>query len=476
MSEELQVLVQIIELYGRGLGGLGKAIRFSAKAATKGVEIAKVKSMQHRMKLHYASTGTHKTMKLSALEKLTGNQYNILNIPLENEKELTAFYDRLKKMHVSFAELPDLQMGDGYTQIAYNPMDAEKVKIVVKYYKKRLSESPEDITLEEYMNLAGKDGRELLGELAEKGYTEEAHIEQLTEIQEKVKNEEYIPLSLNIESLLLREEKDAYVMRVPRSLTQSTSEHAIVIKKCDVLLVDQGQTIITCIAKKDNITQYQVDRHGNIMENQATDMNAMDFAKAYQPVGKDRLREIGRLKPFQIEIFPSFNQGQETEKSSLAPDALSEHLTEEEKKIGKILSMENLKTRQSNPEYVPLIFDVETQLVAENQNVYSAILPNNMNEETDRIRCIVIGKEDAILSEDGKKLNVYLKESDESQILEFDSKGEKIREYPLKNEYVAVNCLRENRTGDRILQNHMYDRLMTDNIAHKKTNVGKKVK
>ena len=125
MSEELQALVQIIELYGRGLGGLGKAIRFSAKAATKGVEIAKVKSMQHRMKLYYASTGTHETMKLSALEKLTGNQYNILNIPLENEKELTAFYDRLKKMHVSFAELPDLQMGDGYTQIAYNPMDAE---------------------------------------------------------------------------------------------------------------------------------------------------------------------------------------------------------------------------------------------------------------------------------------------------------------------------------------------------------------
>ena len=31
MSEELQSLVQIIELYGRGLGGLGKAIRFSAK-------------------------------------------------------------------------------------------------------------------------------------------------------------------------------------------------------------------------------------------------------------------------------------------------------------------------------------------------------------------------------------------------------------------------------------------------------------
>ena len=44
MSEELQSLVQIIELYGRGLGGLGKAIRFSAKGAAKGVQIAQVKA------------------------------------------------------------------------------------------------------------------------------------------------------------------------------------------------------------------------------------------------------------------------------------------------------------------------------------------------------------------------------------------------------------------------------------------------
>jgi hypothetical protein len=33
MSEELQSLVQIIELYGKGLG---KALRFSAKGAAKG--------------------------------------------------------------------------------------------------------------------------------------------------------------------------------------------------------------------------------------------------------------------------------------------------------------------------------------------------------------------------------------------------------------------------------------------------------
>lgn len=45
MSEELQSMVQIIELYGRGLGALGRAIRFSAKGAARGVDAAKVKRM-----------------------------------------------------------------------------------------------------------------------------------------------------------------------------------------------------------------------------------------------------------------------------------------------------------------------------------------------------------------------------------------------------------------------------------------------
>lgn len=87
MSKELQSMVQIIELYGRGLGALGRAIRFLAKGAAKGVDVAKVKTMQCKMKLHYASTGNHKTMKLSDLEKLTGGQYNIMNIPWRTKRE-----------------------------------------------------------------------------------------------------------------------------------------------------------------------------------------------------------------------------------------------------------------------------------------------------------------------------------------------------------------------------------------------------
>ena len=83
----------------------------------------------------------------------------ILNIPIEGEKALIPFYDRLKKMRVSFAELPDLKLGDGYTQIAYNPDDVESVRLVIDYYKKKLRETPKDIDIDEYMAMAGPDGR-----------------------------------------------------------------------------------------------------------------------------------------------------------------------------------------------------------------------------------------------------------------------------------------------------------------------------
>ncbi len=185
MSEELTTLVQVLELYGRGLGFLGKAIKFTSKGVRSGVDFVKLKNMQRKMKLHYASQGEHNTMKLKDLEKLTGGNYKILNIPIENEKELLGFYDRLKKLKVSFAELPDLCIGDGFTQIAYDPQDAERVKLVVDYYRKNHSKEPTEISLEDYEKLGGEEGKKILDELAEKGYQVERCTEQIERIHFK---------------------------------------------------------------------------------------------------------------------------------------------------------------------------------------------------------------------------------------------------------------------------------------------------
>lgn len=458
MSEELQSMVQIIELYGRGLGALGRAIRFSAKGAAKGVDVAKVKTMQHKMKLHYASTGNHKTMKVSDLEKLTGGQYNILNIPLENEKELMGFYDRLKKMRVSFAELPDLQLGDGYTQIAYNPMDAENVKLVVQYYRKYLSEMPKDISVDQYMDMAGRDGQELLDELAKKGYAEGMHVEQFAEIQERVQDKSYIPISLNIDTLLLKENKDSYVFRIPKSRLDVALEHAFVVPKKDCLLLDGGKTLVTCLDRQGKTSLYHMNVRSEVLEENPLRISNEELGKAFAPLGRQKIQQLEHLKPEYIDIFPSFNQGQEERTISSAPlsvsepDISEENLTQtipalspEQEKMAQILSAEQVRGYQSGQEYIPVSFDMETEILTNSPNIYAVVLPGTPEDGEEHLRCGIIRKADTRLSEDGKSVTAYLKRDGESVVMVFNDKEEKIKEYRQKNEEIAVGCLKKHR-------------------------------
>lgn len=440
MSEELQSLVQIIELYGKGLGGLGRALRFSAKGAAKGVQIAQVKALQHRMKLHYASEGTHNTMKLADLEKLTGGRYTILNIPLEGEKDLIPFYDRLKKMKVAFAELPDLNLGDGYTQIAYNPENVENVRMVIEYYKKKFREEAREIDLDEYMGMASPGGLEYLDELAAKGYEGMMHVEQLEEIQEQVKSKDYLPVSINIESLLLKEEKDAYVFRVPKGRSTENVGRAICVKKENCLLLDKGQTVITCFKRDEDVMGYDLDRGGHADFTKSTPIELEKLEKAFAPVGEERLAIIDKLKPEYAAIFPSFHEGQEVTEQSLAPQPVPEET------MGKVLSLEKMKEKYQSPEYIPVTFDMETQMVAESPNLYIANLPKEHQESQDFVRCITLDKSSTSLSDDGKRLQAYLKRSESSEITELNLEGKELRKYAKKNEEIATECLKYQRS------------------------------
>ena len=442
MSEELQSLVQIIELYGKGLGGLGRAIRFSAKGAAKGVQIAQVKSLQHRMKLHYASEGTHSTMKLADLEKMTGGRYTILNIPLEDVKDLIAFYDKLKRMKVAFAELPDLNLGDGYTQIAYNPENVENVRMVIDYYKWKFREEAKEIDLDEYMGMASPGGMEYLDELAIKGYEGMMHVEQLEEIQQRINDKEYLPISINIESLLLREEKDAYIFRVPRGRAKDNPSSAIRIKKEECILLDEGQTVITCLTRNGDILGYALDNRQKPDLSEPIKLDVKELEKAFAPVGEERVEMIGKLKPEYVGIFPSFNEGQEVKDESLAHDVVAEA----EQTMEKVLSMEKLKEKYQSAEYIPITFDMDTQMVAESHNIYVVNLPKGHQESQDFVRCICLGKSETKLSEDGKRLKAYLKRSEESEITEYSLDGKKLREYRKKNEEIATECLKHQRS------------------------------
>ena len=266
------------------------------------------------------------------------------------------------------------------------------------------------------------------------------HVEQLEEIQNRINDRGYLPISINIESLLLREEKDAYIFRVPRGRTGEVSSRAIRVKKEDCILLDEGQTVITCLARKEDVLGYALDNRENPDFSEVIRLDIEELEKAFAPVGEERVKLIGKLKPEYAGIFPSFNQGQENGEPSFAPDSVAE------KSMEKVLSMEAMKEKYQSTEYIPVTFDVDTQMVAESQNIYVAHLPKEPQESPDILRCICLDKSATNLSEDGKRLHAYLKRSELSEITEYNLEGKKIRTYTKKNEDIATECLKHQRS------------------------------
>lgn len=187
MPDEIMETLQIIEFTGRGAGAIlrltGSLLQGTAKTAGKTKQWTSLQIMQAKLKLHYADKGTNSSLALSDLEKLTGGNYGIMKIPLERGlgksdlQDIQNFFDALKTLKIPFAELPDLNVGDGFIEIAYNPQDASKLKDFMNNYKFPKSKQAKDISLEEYLENATPEGEKALTEHAIKEARKEAEKE-----------------------------------------------------------------------------------------------------------------------------------------------------------------------------------------------------------------------------------------------------------------------------------------------------------
>ena len=157
----------------------------------------------------------------------------------------------------------------------------------------------------------------------------------------------------------------------------------------------------------------------------------------------EQLRKAVEAKMPAEDVLPSFNQGQEMEEKSSVPEPVPEQT------VGKVLSLEKMKERYQSPEYIPVTFDMETQMVAESPNLYIANLPKEPQESKDFVRCISLDKTEVSISEDGKRLQAYLKRSETSEVREIDLEGKELRKYSKKNEDIAAECLKYQRSRGR---------------------------
>lgn len=481
MNEEIGDLKQIIDLYGRGVSYLGKGILLSGRGIKKGADLARLAIMQLRMMLHYASTGTRDTMTVKSLEKLTGGQYDILNIPFEDEKNLKDFYDHLKKLKVSFAELPDLCLGDGFTQIAYNPQDAAKVKIVADYFKEKLEVEAAVISLEQYEKMGGETGKRVLAELATKGYEKEQHMQHLQHIRDRNDSPEYLPISLNIETLLMQENRDCYYCRVPGTMKPDKTALVMKIKKEDALILDNGQTIYTHLKKDENATVFLRTSAGEIDFDTTQTLSYGKMAKKFNQVKDDRRKETNRIGLNQPDKLPNFNQGEleripvspkekETEpgerthgeekrkvtskqQQSGIPQIVQDtaHQGKLQQEINEMLAKSTFMSEAHDREYLPAHINLPDNLIAEEPGRYLVKIPGTFDDEKKSFLCLPVSKKNSLVLGNGTQLFFHIRDNSIVSIREYQHTGGHFEKKELPAKEILRLLSKPHNAGERAL-------------------------
>lgn len=481
MNEEINDMKQIIDLYGRGVPYLGKGILLTGRGIKKGADLARLAIMQLRMKLHYASTGTRDTMTVKSLEKLTGGQYDILNIPFEDEKNLKDFYDHLKKLKVSFAELPDLCLGDGFTQIAYNPQDATKVKIVADYFKEKLEVEAAVISLEQYEKMGGDTGKRVLAELATKGYEKEQHMQHLQHIRDRNNSPDYLPISLNMETLFMQENRDCYYCRVPGTMKADKTALVMRIKKEDALILDKGQTIYTHLKKDEDVTVFLRTSAGGIDFDTTQTVSYGEIAKKFNRIKDDRRKETNRIGLNQPDKLPNFNQGEpeqipvspkeieseehthgeekrkitsKSQRSGLQSQEIAPSISRREKRqqeIKEMLAKSTFMSEAHDREYLPAHISLSGNLIAEEPGEYLVKIPGTFDDEKKSFLCLPVSKKNSLILGNGTQLFFHIRDNSMVSIREYQHTGGHFEKKELPVKEILRLLSKPHNAGERAL-------------------------
>lgn len=178
-NNEVSEAIQLIYLAGQMMLFGGDLILKTPGTVSKVIqggktmaEAVSLKKIQFKMMCQFKNPGIYESLSLKDMEKLTGGDYRILRIPIEKgmehyEEEAVKFFDAMKVMKIPFAEMPDINIGDGCMEIAINPQDSAKLKSLLSEYNFPKGKA-EDITMDEYMaNAEAKSYRNFQKEAVE---------------------------------------------------------------------------------------------------------------------------------------------------------------------------------------------------------------------------------------------------------------------------------------------------------------------
>ena len=285
-------VLQIIRFGGDGLKFALKGMKTTGKGIVWLNNQRKMKTMKARLFLHYHSkamsgSGKLKGMSLHSLEKLTGGDYGIVNIPTEKKEELAKFFKVLKKAKIAYSVLPDLIPGNDCSQIAIDISNAQRINTIFDTYDFGEGEVIEgdDIkvenkaswsSLEEYWDEGNKAEKEKVMDVAikeaekeqeqqksikdnpskarkgMKGDELEKNVEKvisIEKIREQHNSREYYPVTID-KKMIVAETDEAYITRIPGSYNYKYNDFSMLtVPKKDAIMTNDNRTILTHIKK-----------------------------------------------------------------------------------------------------------------------------------------------------------------------------------------------------------------------------------
>lgn len=234
---------------------------------------------------------------LEVLKVFTEGNYSVMNMPFEETEELAIMLSDFNTMGINYSILPDLNIGDGYTQVAIPNSEREQVKQWFSLWKeKALAEGKEtqemytmnedaytatsEIKPDEYIKGADEGFRVVQEEFEQisKPVPWKASLasDSSPEYVRLLNDEQHVKITINEESLVNHrkkndvskkfEEEGYFVSRIP--YTYGEKQQELVLPRENVFKTDEGKTVIAFLNKTKS---YHTISSDGVIENLSTD-------------------------------------------------------------------------------------------------------------------------------------------------------------------------------------------------------------
>lgn len=250
---------------------------------------------------------------IEALKVFTEGNYSTFNMPFEKAEELGDMLHDFEAMGVNFSILTDLNVGDGYTQVAISNSDRTKVEQWFNMWKqKALSQGQEandmyainedaytstaEISPEEYINQAEPEFQavEQAFEAESKEIPWKAKLskDNSPEFVKFMQDDNYEKITINIDSLVnnkkdnyvakaFEEKHGFFVSRVPA--TYGDNQKLLILPPENVFTTDNNKTVVAFLDKRKSY--YTIGNDGKAIKLPSADIKEY-YAKVNRGISK----------------------------------------------------------------------------------------------------------------------------------------------------------------------------------------------